>query len=162
MALTWGGFSTKLSIMDEQTPGAAKSAERTAVLAWLRLARVFQKVDRASAVAFAAAGLSVAQFDVIAQLGRGEGISQQELADRLLVTKGNISQLIGKMERRGLIARRPQGRANALSLTPEGERIFARVVPAQEAHIAALFGALSPGERRTLLRLLRTLDHTLE
>ncbi|MGI8855463.1 MAG: MarR family winged helix-turn-helix transcriptional regulator [Thermomicrobiales bacterium] len=148
--------------MNEQALGAAKSAERTAVLAWLRLARVFQKVDRASAVAFAASGLSVAQFDIIAQLGRGEGISQQELADRLLVTKGNISQLIGKMERRGLITRRPEGRANALSLTPEGQRLFARVVPAQEVHIAALFGALSTGERRTLLHLLRALDHSME
>jgi DNA-binding MarR family transcriptional regulator len=146
--------------MDERE--FAADTERTAVLAWLRLARVYQKVDRASAAQFAQSCLSVAQFDVIAQLGRGEGISQQELADRLLVTKGNISQLISKMERRGLIARRQQGRANALSLTAEGKRLFASVVPAQEAHITALFGALTASERRALLRLLRTLDRSLE
>jgi DNA-binding MarR family transcriptional regulator len=148
--------------MDENGSDAANSVERTAVMAWLRLARIFQKVDRASATEFAVSGLSVAQFDVIAQLGRGEGISQQELANRLLVTKGNISQLIGKMERRGLITRRQEGRANALSLTAEGKRLFASVVPAQEAHIAALFGALTASERRALLRLLRTLDRSLE
>lgn len=142
--------------------GAGTRAERTAVLPWLRLARVFQKIDHLSAVAFAAEGLSVAQFDIIAQLGRGEGITQQELADRLLVTKGNISQLIGKMERRGLVARSQAGRANILSLTAEGQRLFAAVVPAQEARIAVLFAALTPHEQRDLLRLLRTLDHALE
>lgn len=148
--------------MDEETSDTGKGAERTAVMAWLRLARIFQKIDRASAARFAASGLSVAQFDIIAQLGRSEGVSQQELADRLLVTKGNISQLIGKMERQGLIVRRPQGRANALFLAPEGQRLFASIVPTQEAHIAALFGALTTSEQRALLRLLRTLDHSLE
>ena len=148
--------------MDEETQRTNTTDERTAVLAWLRLARVFQKVDRTSAVRFAASGLSVAQFDIIAQLGRGGGISQQELADRLLVTKGNISQLIGKMERRGLIARHQQGRAYALSLTPAGQQLFASVVPDQERYIAALFGALTSNEQRALLRLLRTLDHALE
>lgn len=143
-------------------PGAGRGADRTAVLAWLRLARVFQKVDRASTSVFAATGLSVAQFDIIAQLGRGEGITQQELADRLLVTKGNISQLISKMERRGLIFRCQDGRANALYLTTDGKRLFTTVVPAQEAHITALFGALAPSDRRELLRLLRTLDRSLE
>lgn len=148
--------------MGDDAPDASRHAGKVAVMAWVRLARIAQKIDRASAAAFAGAGLSVAQFDVIAQLGRGEGITQQELADRLLVTKGNISQLIGKMERRGLISRCQEGRANALHLTPEGKRLFATVVPAQEARIAALFGALSPGERRALLHLLRTLDRALE
>jgi DNA-binding MarR family transcriptional regulator len=106
--------------------------------------------------------LSTAQFDVIAQLGRSVGITQQELANRLLVTKGNVSQLLGKMEERGLIARCPEGRANVLSLTAEGQRLFATVVPAHEARIVARFGALAPDERRALLRLLRVLDHSLE
>lgn len=148
--------------MNDDAPGAARRAEKTAVLAWLRFTRVCQKADRAFATAFAREGLSVAQFDIIAQLGRGEGITQQELADRLLVTKGNVSQLIGKMERRALIFRCQEGRANALYLTPEGKRLFAAALPAQEARIVALFGALSPDEQRDLLRLLRTLDHALE
>jgi DNA-binding MarR family transcriptional regulator len=143
-------------------PGAGKRAEQSAVLAWMRLARVFQKMTRAATAEFACHGLSGAQFDVIAQLGRGEGITQQELANRLLVTKGNVSQLLDKMEGRGLIARCPEGRANALSLTPEGRRLFATVVPAHEARVAARFGALSADERGQLLRLLRTLDRSLE
>ncbi|MHB8644848.1 MAG: MarR family winged helix-turn-helix transcriptional regulator [Thermomicrobiales bacterium] len=145
-----------------ETPGAGKRAEKTAVMAWMRLARVFQKMTRAGAAEFACDGLSPAQFDVIAQLGRGEGITQQELANRLLVTKGNVSQLLSKMEARGLIARCHAGRANTLSLTPEGKRLFRTVVPAHEARIVARFGALAPDEQRQLLRLLRALDHSLE
>ena len=41
----------------------------TAVLAWMRLARVYQKVDRASAAHLRRWGLSVAQFDVLARVG---------------------------------------------------------------------------------------------
>lgn len=148
--------------MRDEAPSAGKRAERTAVMAWLRLARVFQKVDRISAIAFATEGLSVAQFDVIAQLGQSEGITQQELANRLLVTKGNISQLVAKMERRGLISRAQVGRSNVLSLTEEGQRLFGVIIPAQEARITALFRTLTPSEQRDLLRLLRTLDHALE
>jgi DNA-binding MarR family transcriptional regulator len=148
--------------MGSATPGAGKRTETTAVLAWMRLARVFQKMSRAATAEFACHGLSGAQFDVIAHLGRGEGITQQELANRLLVTKGNVSQLLDKMEKRGLIARYPEGRANALSLTAEGKRLFATVVPAHEARIIARFGALTADEQRQLLRLLRALDHTLE
>ncbi len=148
--------------MDNVRPGADRRAEQRAVLAWMRLARVFQKMNRAAAAEFATHGLSTAQFDVIAHLGHREGITQQELADRLLVTKGNVSQLLGKMEQRGLIARCHEGRANTLFLTPEGQRLFSTVVPAHEARIAARFGALRPDERSQLLRLLRTLDRTLE
>ena len=148
--------------VNDTTPGAGKRAEKTTILTWMRLARVFQKMNRAAATEFAHHGLSLAQFDVIAQLGRNEGITQQELADRLLVTKGNVSQLLGKMERRGLILRCPEGRANALNLTPDGRHLFATVVPVHEARIMARFGALAPVEQRELLRLLRVLDHSLE
>jgi DNA-binding MarR family transcriptional regulator len=139
-----------------------RHGEKAALGAWLRLARVSQKIDRSAAEHLAAYGLTVAQFDILAQLGRAEGISQQELASRLLVTKGNISQLIGKMEERGLIFRCHVGRANALYLTEEGKRLRRETVPAEEARIAAHFGALTTPERRELLRLLRLLDHTLE
>ena len=138
-----------------------EALKQPAVLAWLRLARVFQKVDRASAEHLRAWDVSVAQFDVLAQVGTDEGITQQELADRLLVTKGNICQLIEKLERRGLIRRSQAGRSNHLFLTEEGRRLYTTIVPAQERMIAAQFGILSPEEQHQLLALLRTLDHTM-
>jgi DNA-binding MarR family transcriptional regulator len=148
--------------MMDDLPNADGRARTTAIMAWLRLVRVFQKVDRAASEQLASHDLSVAQFDILAQLGAAEGITQQELADRLLVTKGNVSQLLAKMEQRGLVTRCQSGRANALHLTLAGRRLRAAVLPDHERRIAEQFSALSPRERRTLLRLLRKLDHALE
>ena len=131
---------------------------RPALLAWVRLARVFQKIDRATASDLRAWGLSVAQFDVLAQLGTAEGLTQQELADRLLVTKGNVSQLIARMEGRGLIRRCQEGRTMRLFLTPTGRDLHDAATGAQERLIAERFAALTPDEQRQLLALLRTLD----
>ncbi len=134
---------------------------RASVLAWLRLARVFQKIDRASAEHLRRWGLSVAQFDALAQVGAAPGLTQQELAHHLLVTKGNICQLLDRLEQGGLIERRQEGRTKRLFLTEAGQRLFAEVVPAQERLIASLFSSLAPEEERALLGTLRRLDHAL-
>src|SRR5215207_6426819 len=119
------------------------SLRRPAVLAWLRLARVFQKIDTRSERFFRSHKLNTAHFDVLAQVGAARGMTQQELADALLVTKGNISQLLSKLEQIGLIARRQEGRTNCLSLTERGEALYQLVVPQQEALIANLLTPLS-------------------
>jgi len=131
------------------------------VLAWLRLLRVSQKVERDLAGQLKLWGLNNAQFDVLAHVGADEGITQQELADSLLVTKGNVAQLLDRMEKRGLIERRPQGRINRLFLTNEGRRTFAEVVPAHEAMIDDRLSVLSEEERRQLFELMRKLDRAL-
>ena len=131
------------------------------VLAWLRLFRVFQKIDRASSAHLRTWGLSTAQFDVLARVGATRGITQQELADRLLVTKGNISQLLDRMEKLGLLKRCQEKRSNTLVLTEQGQALHDRVVPAQEKLIAEQLAALSPAEVNDLQRLLRKVDHAL-
>jgi DNA-binding MarR family transcriptional regulator len=147
--------------MDTNGASNGKHARRRSVYTWMRLARVFQKVNRASTEQLRAWDLSVAQFDVLAQLGSDEGITQQELADRLLVTKGNVCQLLDRMQQSGLITRRQEGRANHLFLTPTGHALFKQVVPAHEACIAEQLESLSREEQDILLGLLRRLDHAL-
>ena len=131
------------------------------VLAWLRLARVFQKMQQAMAEHLRGYDLNVAQFDVLARVGAAEGSMQQEVADSLLVTKSNVCQLLDRMERSGLVERRPAGRANRLHLTAAGRQLFDRVVPAHERLIAEQLSALSPAEQVRLLGLLRTVDRAL-
>jgi DNA-binding MarR family transcriptional regulator len=132
------------------------------VLGWLRLMRVYQKVDRISSEHLKHWGLSVAQFDVLAHVGASEGMTQQELADSLLVTKGNVCQLVDKLEDRGLISRLHQGRSNRLFLTDEGRRLFEQVVPAHEVAIAERFSVLSMEEQARLYELLRKFDRALD
>ena len=137
-------------------------AERSiAVPAWLRLARVFQRVDRASVDLLRRWDLSVAQFDVLVQVGLREGLTQQQLADQLLVTKGNVCQLLDRMEERGLLERRQEGRANRLYLTDKGHALRAEAMPAQERLIEGIFAALPRAQQAALLASLRRLDHGL-
>lgn len=147
--------------MEKKPTQSTEKLREPSVLAWMRLARIFQKIDRASAEHLRAWGLSVAQFDVLAQVGSAEGITQQELADKLLVTKGNICQLLDRLERHGLMRRRQEGRTNRLFLTHTGQRLYQQALPAQEAFIAAQFSTLSPEEQAQFLALLRKLDHAL-
>jgi DNA-binding MarR family transcriptional regulator len=134
---------------------------RPSVLAWLRLLRVELKVEDALAEQLKGWELNGAQFDVLARVGGAEGMTQQELADALLVTKGNVAQLLGRMEGRGWILRRREGRTNRLFLTGEGRRLFAEVVPAHEALIDELLSALSRKEQEQLHELLAKLDRAL-
>lgn len=131
------------------------------VTAWLRLMRIVQHMDRALEGHLRAHGLNIAQFDVLAKVGAAEGINQQELADKLLVTKGNICQMLGRMEQRGLIARRAEGRSNSLSLTPTGRALFEHVVPEHEQRVSCLLSSLDCGEQAQLLHLLRKMEHGL-
>jgi DNA-binding MarR family transcriptional regulator len=139
----------------------ARRLRTPAVLAWLRLMRVHQQVAHAAAEALKAHGLSGAQFDVLAHVGAAEGINQQQLAESLLVTKGNVCQLLDRMEQAGLLERRQEGRSNRVYLTAKGRALFAAVVPCHEQHIAGRFAALSPEEQAQLHGLLRKVDRSL-
>jgi polyisoprenoid-binding protein YceI len=118
-------------------------------------------VDHLSTEQMRPFGLSHAQFDVLAQVGAAEGRSQGELAKALLVTKGNICQLLDRMERDGLLRRQQEGRTNRLFLTERGRLLRDQAVPAQEALIARLFSVLTHEEQVHLLGALRVLDHSL-
>ena len=135
---------------------------RPSVLAWLRLARVYHKISHRSEDQMRCHGLSMAQFDVLAHVGAAPGVTQQELANSLLVTKGNVCQLLDRMQLADLIERRQEGRANRLFLTARGEELFQEIVPAHEDLIAEQLSALSPGQQNELLDLVRRLDQSLD
>ncbi len=150
-------------MMRQTTTREPSQATRPAVpvLAWLRLARVFQKIDQAGTKHLRQFNLNVAQFDVLARVGAAEGLMQQEVANSLVVTKSNVCQLLDRMEQAGLVERRQSGRANHLFLTPAGRQLREHVLPAHEGRIAEQFSTLAPAEQVQLLGLLRKLDRAL-
>jgi DNA-binding MarR family transcriptional regulator len=150
--------------MMDVTSGASSAnvgLSKQRLSAWLRLARVYHKVDRASAEHLSTYGLSVGQFDVLAQVGAHEGITQKELAEKLLVTKSNVCQILGRMEERGLVSRRQEGRAKRLFLTEEGRRLFDEVVPSQEELIDRLLSSVPAEDHDVLWKTLGRLDRAL-
>ena len=113
----------------------------------------------------AAHGLTLSQFDVLATLLHGEGITQQELAERLLVTKGNVCGLIDRVGAAGWVERRPDPedrRANRLYLTDAGRALVCQVLPGHAADIREAFGRLTEAELRQMHQLLERLDAARE
>ncbi len=157
-------FSDKLKIMSSrrfESGSRGGSLRRPSVLAWLRLLRVMQKVERDLAKQLRLWGLNNAQFDVLAHVGAAEGITQQELAARLLVTKGNICGMIDRMEAGGWVERRPDPedrRVNRLFLTGPGKCLRAEAVPAHHALIVDLMKGLGGTELQALHQLLEQLE----
>lgn len=138
-----------------------RSGPNVAVLAWLRLMRVYHKIDHRTADLMRQWKLSVSRFDVLNHAGNGEGKTQQELANALMVTKGNICQVLDGMEADGLLYRRRSGRTNHIYLTDEGRELRSTLVPTQEAEIEKVFSVLTTDEQQTLLGLLRKIDRSL-
>lgn len=130
------------------------------LLAWLRMVRVVSRTQRLATEHLRQFDLTPAQFDVLAQVGAAPGPSQQELADRLLVTQGNVCQLLDGLEKKQLVERRREGRSNRIFLTPGGQELALHAVPEHEEWQAQRMTALEAEEQQELLRLLRKLDRS--
>jgi DNA-binding MarR family transcriptional regulator len=110
-------------------------------------------------------GLTLPHFEVLLTLRMGEGISQQDLSDRLLVTKGNICVIVQKLEAAGLIERRTDPtdqRYHRLYLADAGRRLLAKVGPEHRALTNLVLRGLSLAEQKTLHELLNRIDQTLD
>ena len=144
---------------------AVRKLRHPALLAWLHLIRVHNKIEHRSLVLQRRYDLTPARFDVLAHLMAAPGITQQALAERLLVTKGNVCGILDRMVEGGLVERRldPEDRrANRLYLTSQGQALADEVVPAQEALIKEALSGLDPDQQRLLHQLLRRLDQQLD
>ena len=139
--------------------------KRPGLLAWLHLVRTYNKMHHHSMDQLKCSHMTPARFDVLAQLSVAPGISQQELSDRLLVTKGNTTTLLDKMTAQGLVERCPDPedrRSYRLHLTEKGQQLAETLIPSHEDFIQEHMSALSDEEQRALLALLRDLDRSLE
>jgi DNA-binding MarR family transcriptional regulator len=134
-----------------------------AIRVWFRFLRLESRIQSMVAEHLRAIDLSVPQCDVLTTLTEAEGISQQELAQRLYVTKGNISGLLDRLARAGLVERRSiaaDRRQYAVYLTASGRAAAERAIALQHALIAATLGRLPAenlAEFETLLIATRDL-----
>jgi DNA-binding MarR family transcriptional regulator len=125
------------------------------------LFRLRSRLERRMADPLAAHGLSLAQFDVLMTLCHGDGITQQELAERLLVTKANVVGLIDRVGAAGWVERRPDPedrRVNRLYLTDAGRKLAAEAQPGQHALVKKILGELAEGDLRQLHAMLVRLE----
>lgn len=98
---------------------------------WVALIRAHKAVGRALAKALAPLDLKVAQLDLLMNVHRHPGISQQDVARRLLVGRSNVTMLLPELERNDWLTRaadEKDKRVMRLSLTPKGEELLAEAL----------------------------------
>ena len=151
--------------MDKGAPRATKSSAEGAGAAgsvdalriWFRFVRLHRRTSAAIARELKALGLSIPQFDLLSTLTEREGVSQQELAQRLYVTKGNVSGLVDRLVEAGLVERRALAgdrRSHALHLTVQGRELAQAGIRAQRDYVARTLGRLTGADLAALDRLV--------
>lgn len=104
-------------------------------------------------------------FDILAQVQRAPtGPTMSELSRRLLVSKGNVTDLVTRLERRGLLERRADGRdarVQHVHLTPAGKRLIRRMLAAHERWLIAMTAELGQQPMLGLHRSLGALRDVL-
>ena len=127
---------------------------------FVKLSRATDSVSRGLAPGLAAAGLTESQFGVLEALLHLGPLHQCDLAERILKSNGNMTTVIGNLERRRLVRRDPSPtdrRFREVRLTSAGERLVREVFASHAARLADLMGALTDTEQRSLGRLCRKL-----
>ncbi len=129
---------------------------RESVAVWVRLLecqnRVLTELRRALPDE-----CSLARFDLLANLERHDGLTPATLSRHMLVTAGNLTGLVTRAERDGLVVRRVDKndrRRVHIHLTKEGKALIARLIPEHTRLLHDLLADFSQPERQVLKGLL--------
>jgi len=140
--------------------------EHLSVSVWLRLMKCHNLIFRELRKSVEKDDqITLPQFDVLVQLSRqAEGLSFIALSRRLLVTSGNLTGIVDRLEREGLVVREPDEvdrRIVRIHLTAKGKEMVNGVVPEHVRMIDSLFGGISDKDLRQLRDLLGKLKTVL-
>ena len=131
-----------------------------------RLSVVSNKASGLIARAYQARfGLTIQEWRIIAVLGAGEALTAQGLCEATAMDKVTVSRAVRKLDQRGLVRRRRNSsdkRASDVTLTPDGEAIYAEVAPLALRYEQAMAEGLSAAEREQLMALLAKLEARLD
>ena len=111
-------------------------------------------------------GLTSTAYNTLRILrGSPDGLPRGEIAQRLVNPSPDVTRLIDRLERRGLVRRlraRSDRRLSLTRITPKGLALVAQAEAANQAQRAALAGRLSDEEWRQLSAFCeRIYDHTV-
>lgn len=101
------------------------------------------------------------QQRILILLLENEGMTQKELTTRLGVQPGSASEVIGKLEKSGLIIRtesETDHRTMNLLLTEDGQMAAQQALAVRKARHENMFSSLSEEEKQTLLQLLEKVN----
>lgn len=134
--------------------------KRLATTSWFSVVRAYQTCTRRYSTLLAGLDLTIPQFDVLTAVDQlGDQASPKAIAQRLVVTRGNITGLLHRLQDKRLLTTRDNeadGRSFFCELTAEGEELLQR---AQAAAALFIDEQLSPFDEATLERTERLMNH---
>ncbi|HZQ70403.1 MAG TPA: MarR family transcriptional regulator [Terriglobales bacterium] len=144
--------------MKESQSRTSRRSQCPEEAAFLDLLRTCDLLSRGPAQVLKAADLSPTQYNVLRILrGSPEGLPCGEISARMITRDPDITRLLDRLEKRGLIARRREAadrRVVIARIAPEGLKLLARLdEPVQENHRRQL-GHMGKERLRDLAELL--------
>ena len=135
-------------------------AQADALRLWVVLARSYHSFTKLVANDLARHGLTTPQFGVMEVLYHLGPLTLGDLADKLLVTGGNITYVMDRLERDGMVSRvrcDQDRRVVRAELTPQGRALIDRIFPAHAEMIENAVSVLPESERREVADQLKRL-----
>lgn len=131
---------------------------------WLRLLRTTALIERELRQRLRDGhAQTLPRFDLMAALDRAQmdsgaaGLSMGALSQHLMVSNGNVTGVVDRLEAEGLVRRMPHPddrRTTIVALTEQGAATFAAMAAAHQAWIDELLAGLGDGEVDALIALL--------
>ena len=128
--------------------------------AYVKLLRASRAVLARVEPRLVASGLTTTQFGVLEAILHKGPLSQRDLSLKVLTSPGNMTDLIDKLEARGLVRRvrqKADRRAVRVELTAPGRTLIEPLFAAHAGDIDAAMAGLDGAELRQLGALLRKL-----
>ena len=103
-------------------------------------------------------GLAPAQFMTLLELWREDGLTQRDLVERLDVEQATMANTIARMERDGLVERRPHPedrRARSIHITEKAKSLEAEATKAASRVNESMLSSLSDDDRRKFIRIMQ-------
>lgn len=155
--------------MREDAPNPPKDTARSkqALRAWLQMMRTTKQLESQVGRLFAQRhNTTLSRFDVLANLDRSpdRASSISGLSQMLLASRGNITRLLDRMEKDGLVRRRhnpSDRRVSEVQMTDLGCELFSRLAPDHEAWTDELFSVLDEEGKQALVSSLSALRKKL-
>lgn len=136
--------------------------ERQKLATWFRMVRFINQSNNHSNDFLKQFGLTVSQFDMLNQILLHQPLTQKELAEHLIISKGGISQMVKKLEDNGWITREKKATQKYLTLTLAGQQLMDKCQLQQARFQAAMFDGLSADENEALAQIVRKLNNQLK
>jgi MarR family 2-MHQ and catechol resistance regulon transcriptional repressor len=127
---------------------------------WVVLTRAWRAVAERARRQVEAHGLRPMEFGVLEALHHKGPLTQGQLGEHILLTSGSITAVVDKLERRGLLARRPCAEDRRIvyaDLTEAGRELIAKVFPEHAAVLTGAMAGLTTEEKVIATALLRRL-----